>query len=219
MRKLPSGPLQYTNRRRTLGRACIILVGKVHADHCISGQINPAFTIASLGLISLCSGVDTLVCIFMYPTRQPDQTPRGKPSGKEGTKTRARNSRCLLSTGGLHAICLRCRVYGAVTNCPMWPLGYRASDVISRNFGDGMKVRLSLNGGELVQTHPIIFIIIEQAMGSWRRLVLVATKSGPVVSQALFILRIATPDSRLRHCICEVQGPVAPCSTKTRGVC
>jgi hypothetical protein len=46
-----------------------------------------------------------------------------------------------------------------------------------------------------------------------------ATKSSLVVSQVLFILRIVAPDSRLRHRIYEVQRPVAPCSTKTRGVC
>ena len=88
----------------------------------------------------------------------------------------------------------------------MWPatLGHRASD---ESFGDGMEASLRLNGRELVQTHPIIFTVTEQAMSSWRGAVLVATKSDRVVSQpeVLFILRIMTPDSRRRHRICEVQ--------------
>ena len=54
-------------------------------------KLIPLLQITSLGLMSLSSRVDTLVCVFMYPTRQPelpDQTPRGKTSGKVALKHR-----------------------------------------------------------------------------------------------------------------------------------
>lgn len=60
---------------------------------------------------------------------------------------------------------------------------------------------------------------LTEAMVARLRLVLVASTSELVVSQVLFILRIMTPDSRLRHRICEVRSLIAPRSTKTRGVC
>ena len=52
------------------------------------GQVNLASTITSLGLMNLCSRVSTLVCVFMYPTRQPDQTPLGKPRENRALKHR-----------------------------------------------------------------------------------------------------------------------------------
>ena len=111
---------------------------------------------------------------------------------------------------------MSCLQYKAVTSCPMWPttIRYRELDVISRNFGDGVKVSLGLRGAELVQTYPI-----KCNRAGDRFLVPVVTKTDLAKDLAVFqgFIHLTDSDTLFKHPrFADLQSLMPDCLQKSK---